>query len=189
MADEDRVNWDRRWSEERDLPRSVPSWVAELAEELPTKGRGLDVAAGAGRMAVFMARRGLDVDAVDISPVGLALAREAARDEGLRLKTVVRDLETEGPPEGRYELIACFHYRQPGLFPRLRDALAPGGMLIAEVETIKSVEPLKGIASEARRALAEPNELLRAAGDLDVVYYREGVLGTRGLARLLARKR
>lgn len=184
MADEDRVQWDRKWSEERDLPRSVPTWVAELGAELPTKGRGLDVAAGAGRMAVFMARRGLDVEAVDISPVGLALAREAARDEGLKLKTVVRDLTTEGLPEGSYDLIACFHYQQAGLFPTLRDALAPGGMLIAEVETVRSAN-----AEQPRRALAETNELLRAAGDLEVVYYREGLLGNRGLARLLARKR
>jgi 2-polyprenyl-3-methyl-5-hydroxy-6-metoxy-1,4-benzoquinol methylase len=176
MTYDARSDWDKRWSEERDLPRSVPSWVAELADELPTNGRGLDVAAGAGRLAVYMARRGLDVEAVDISPVGLALAREAARDEGLKLKTVVRDLTQQGLPEGRYDLIACFHYRQSGLFDRLTEALNPGGLVLAEVEISSASE------------LSQPNEMLRACRDLRVLYYREGKVGSRGLARILARK-
>lgn len=188
MSSDERAKWDQRWSEERDLPRSVPSWVAELADELPRAGRGLDVAAGAGRMAVFMARRGLDVDAVDISPVGLALAREAARDEGLKLRTVVRDLVSEGLPDGRFDLIACFHYRQPGLFPALVDALTVGGVLLAEVETVRTLERTPKIDT-SRRPLAEPNELLRAASGLEIAFYREAFFGDRALARLCARKR
>jgi SAM-dependent methyltransferase len=187
MSSDERAKWDQRWSEERDLPRSVPGWMAELEGELPRADRGLDVAAGAGRMAVFMARRGLDVEAVDISPVGLALAREAARDEGLKLKTLVRDLEAEGLPEGTFGLIACFHYRQPGLFPALRAALGPGGLLLAEVETVRTLERTPKIDT-TRRPLAEPNELLRAAEGLEVVFYREGFFGDRALARLCARR-
>ncbi len=176
MTYDARSDWDRRWAEERDLPRTVPGWVAELSDELPTHGRGLDVAAGAGRLAVYMARRGLDVDAVDISPVGLALAREAARDEGLKLKTVVRDLVQQGLPDGSYDLIACFHYRQSGLFDRLPAALSPGGLVLAEVE----------MGAGPERSL--PNELLRACKDLRVAYYREGKVGNRTLARILAQK-
>lgn len=100
MSDDAQKLWDRKWSEQRDLPRTAPSWVAELESEIPRNGRGVDVAAGAGRMSVFLARRGLDMTAVDISPVGLALCREAARDEGLKVKTAVRDLQKEGLPEG-----------------------------------------------------------------------------------------
>jgi SAM-dependent methyltransferase len=188
MSSDERARWDQRWAEERDLPRSVPSWVAELADELPRSGRGLDVAAGAGRLAVFMARRGLDVEAVDISPVGLALAREAARDEGLKLKTVVRDLVTEGLPEGSFDVVACFHYRQADLFPSLREALRPGGVLLAEVETVRTLDRTPKVDT-ARRPLAEPNELLRAAEGLEVVFYREAFFGDRALARLCARKR
>lgn len=187
MSADDRAKWDQRWSEERDLPRSVPSWVAELADELPRTGRGLDVAAGAGRMAVFMARRGLEVDAVDISPVGLALAREAARDEGLKLKTVVRDLVSDGLPDGQYDLIACFHYRQAGLFPKLVQALSPGGVLLAEVETLRTLERTPKI-DQSRRPLAEPNELLRAAEGLEITFYREAFFGDRALARLAAKR-
>jgi 2-polyprenyl-3-methyl-5-hydroxy-6-metoxy-1,4-benzoquinol methylase len=185
MAEEDRIKWDKRWAAEKDLPRSMPVWVAELDVELPRAGRGLDVAAGAGRLAVGMARRGLEMTAVDISPVGLALAREAARDEGLKLQTMVRDLEHDGLPPGSYELICCFHYRQPGLFPAICEALAPGGAVLAEVATVRSLEKQPQRTS---RWLAEPNELLRCCEGLEIVYYREGWFGDRALARVLARK-
>ncbi len=185
MAEQDRIEWDRKWSEQRDLPRSVPAWVAELDGELPRAGRGLDVAAGAGRLAVAMARRGLDVTAVDISPVGLALAREAARDEGLKLSTVVRDLEKDGLPPGAYELVCCFHYRQPGLFAAITAALAPGGCLLAEVATLRSLERQP---ARTARWLAEPNELLRCCAGLEIVSYREGWVGDRAIARVLARR-
>lgn len=187
MSDEDRIKWDRKWSEQRDQPRSSPSWVAELDVEMPRAGRGLDVAAGAGRMALYLARRGLDVTAVDISPVGLTLAREAARDEGVKITTSVRDLEREGLPDGTWDAVACFHYRQPDLFPAIARALAPRGVLIAEVATIASLERQPGKPSA--RWLAERNELLRCCEGLDVVYYREGWIGDRALARVVARKR
>lgn len=185
MADEDRVKWDQRWAAERDLPRSVPGWVAELDGELPRAGRALDVAAGAGRLAVAMARRGLEVTAVDISPVGLALGREAARDEGLKLATVVRDLEREGLPPGSFDLVCCFHYRQPGLFPAIAASLAPHGVLLAEVATVRSLEKQP---SRTVRWLAEPNELLRCCEGLEIFYYRELWLGDKHVARVAARK-
>jgi tellurite methyltransferase len=185
MAEEDRLHWDKRWAEERDRARSLPAWVAELDDEIPRTGRALDLAAGAGRVAVAMARRGLDVTAVDISPVGLALAREAARDEGLKLKTETADLERDGVPQGPWDLIACFHYRQPGLFSGIKNELASGGLVLAEVATIRTKErnPLRSV-----RWLAEQNELLRAAEGLELVYYREGFFGDRALARLAARR-
>jgi SAM-dependent methyltransferase len=187
MADEDRVKWDRKWAERRDQPRSAPSWVGELDAEIPRGGRGLDVAAGSGRMALYLARRGLDTTAVDISPVGLTLAREAARDEGVVIKTSVRDLEREGLPEGSYEAIACFHYRQPDLFASFGRALATGGVLIAEVATVGMLE--KNPQKPTARWLAERNELLRCCEGLEIVYYREGWFGDRALARVLARRR
>ncbi|MDQ3031320.1 MAG: methyltransferase domain-containing protein [Myxococcota bacterium] len=187
MADEDRVKWDRKWSEQRDVPRSSPSWVAELDVDVPREGRGLDVAAGSGRMALYLARRGLDVTAVDISPVGLTLAREAARDEGVKITTAVRDLERQGLPEGVWDAVACFHYRQPDLFSSFARVLAPGGVLIAEVATVTRLE--RQPEKPSARWLAERNELLRCCEGLDILYYREGWIGERALARVLARKR
>ncbi|NOY93150.1 MAG: class I SAM-dependent methyltransferase [Deltaproteobacteria bacterium] len=185
MSDDDaRETWDARYAAGRFDPTGPPGWLEELGEELPSEGVALDLAAGAGRVSIWLARRGLSVEAVDISPVGLALAREAASDEGVNIKTRVADLSSEQLPEGPYRLIACFHYRQPGLLHRLVDTLTPGGVLLGEVATVKNLERHP---RPSRRWLVEPNELLREARDLDVVYYREAWLGGRHLARIVAR--
>lgn len=186
MSEADRQKWDQRFAEGKDVRRDPPAWLRELDDELPKTGRALDVAAGAGRVAVWLARRGLDVTAVDISPVGLALLRETAADEGMRVRTVVADLERDPLPEGSYDLAACFHYRQRDLLPRIVERLAPGGMVVIELATVRNLEknPMP-----SRRWLAEPNEVLRdAMTSLEIVYYREGWFGTRHLARAVARR-
>lgn len=184
MAEQDREKWDQRYSRGEHVQGQAPSWLRELDGELPNEGSALDVAAGAGRISVWLARRGLAVTAVDVSPVGLALARETARDEGVRIDTVVRDLEREALPEGPFQIVACFHYRQRDLFPSIRSRLAPGGFVIAELATIRNLERN---AKPSRRWLAEPNELLRGLEGLELVYYREGWLGGMHRARLVAR--
>lgn len=185
MADEDREKWDERYARGEHVQGQAPGWLRELDAELPNEGAALDVAAGAGRIAVWLARRGLAVTAVDISPVGLALARETARDEGVRIETVVSDLEREELPKGPFQIAACFHYRQRDLFPEIRGRLAEGGFVIAELPTLRNLERN---AKPSRRWLSEPNELLRDLGGLEVVYYREGWLGGMHRARLVARK-
>lgn len=184
MAEADREKWDARYRSGQH-PGGEPSWLREFDEELPTTGQALDVAAGSGRMSVFMARRGLEVTAVDISPVGLALAREAAADEGLAIRTQALDLERQPLPAGPFGLVACFHYRQRALFPVILSQLAPGGTVVAELPTLRNLERKM---RPSKRWLAEPNELLRDCGSLEVIYYREGWLGERHLARLIARR-
>lgn len=185
MAEEDRKRWDERYARGEHVQGQAPGWLRDLDPELPSEGEALDLAAGAGRVAVWMARRGLSVTAVDISPVGLALAREAARDEGVRIATIVRDLEEEPLPDGPFALIACFHYRQRDLFPAIVERLAPGGVVLAELPTVRNLERHE---RPSRRWLSEPNELLRHFADLTVLYYREGWLGGTHRARLVARR-
>ena len=95
MAESDRVRWDRRYSEVSAIEGSAPAWLEEMGDELPRQGRALDIAAGSGRLALWLASRGLEVVAVDISPVGLDLARQAAQAAGLQIVTVPADLEAE----------------------------------------------------------------------------------------------
>ncbi|MCB9630792.1 MAG: class I SAM-dependent methyltransferase [Sandaracinus sp.] len=184
MAEADRDKWDARYRA-GDYPQGDPSWLKHFDEELPTQGRGLDVASGPGRLSIWMARRGLEVLAIDISPVGLALAREAAADEGVKIATRAMDLEREPLPEGSYAMIACFHYRQRSLFPVLVAHLAPGGVIVAELATTKNAERNE---KPSKKWLCAPNELIRDSRDLEVLYYREAWVGDRHLARLVARR-
>lgn len=181
VADADRDKWNRKYRRGQHAGGDPPAWLDDVSDHLPTEGAALDVAAGDGRVAVWMASRGLDVTAVDISSEGLALARDRAQRAGVTLRTLAIDLEQAPLPEGPFALITCFFYRQPSLFAAMRDRLAPGGLLLVELPTIENERP-------SRRFLVEPDELREAAAGLEVLHYDEAWRDDRHTARLLARK-
>ena len=81
MSGDDRVRWDARHAAAAPAgvaPPGVLAGAAELTACFPVSGRALDVACGRGGVAVWLARRGLAVDAVDVSPVGLAAGARLA---------------------------------------------------------------------------------------------------------------
>jgi SAM-dependent methyltransferase len=104
MAVQDRVRWDERYA--RSGPVTVgalepPGILALHADAFPTTGHALDLACGQGFGAVWLAHRGLDVRAFDISPVAINQARELARRSGVvdRCRFDVFDLD-DGLPVG-----------------------------------------------------------------------------------------
>ncbi len=67
MAESDRIKWDQRFARASEVELAPPNWLEEVDASLPHQGDALDIAAGAGRLAIWLAGRGLDVLAVDIS--------------------------------------------------------------------------------------------------------------------------
>jgi 2-polyprenyl-3-methyl-5-hydroxy-6-metoxy-1,4-benzoquinol methylase len=185
MAESDREHWDARYREASQGTGPEPDWLAAFAAGWPGRGRALDVAAGRGRIALWLARRGLGVLAADVSPVGLEQAREAAWTEGLGLDTRVIDLERESLPGGPFDVITCFHYLQRDLFPALIERLAPGGCLCVEIATTGNLERH---AHPSRRFLLEPGELARLCAPLELVHSAEGWFDDRCVARLVGRR-
>ena len=129
--------------------------------------------------------------AVDVSDVAIAGLSERAAAEGLRLIVERRDLESEGLPEGPFELIVVTDFLDRSLFPRITSALGPGGVLFYETFTRISVSD-KGPSNPDYR-LAD-NELLALFSPLQLRVYREenrlGDLseGSRDIAMLVAQK-
>lgn len=185
MAKSDRLKWDKRYSQDGELGQGPPPWLIEVDREIPSQGRALDIAAGSGRLSLWLATRGLDVLAVDVSSVGLELARQAAEAGGLPIETLVLDLDAEPLPDGPFDLIACFHYRQLNLFPVIRERLRPGGVFIAELATVPNLERH---VHPSFQYLAEPGELKRDCQPLEIVYYQEGWFEDHSMARVVARK-
>jgi len=183
VAEADRARWDATHSGGGPADDSPPSWLDAFDSVLPRAGRALDVAAGAGRVARFWAARGLESLAVDVSPVGLRRARDAAARAGLRLETRELDLERDPLPEGPFAAISCFHYLQRDLFPRLRERLAPGGVLVCEIATIRNLERH---AKPGARFLLQPGELLELCRPLELASYTEEWHDGRFLARAVA---
>jgi len=131
----DEAGWDRRYADgARAFPSDPIPLVAELASPLPA-GRALDLAAGAGRNAVWLARRGWRVTAVDFSRVGLERAAGRAAELGLELECVHADLYEYRPPAAVFDLvlIAYMHpqtAKRAAVFAAAAAAVAPGGHLL-----------------------------------------------------------
>ena len=150
----------------------------------------LDVACGAGRNALFLARRGFTVIAVDISWEGLRRLASRARGEGLHIHLVHADLERFLLPDRSIDVIVNTQFLLRSLFPSFRRALKPGGLLIFETHSVDEIEVLGG---DVRRAYTlERGELPGEFAEFEPLLSEEGVFereeGERGLARLVARK-
>ncbi len=170
---EDRARWDARYAAERQALGPSPFLVA-MADFLPPRGRALDVATGSGREAIFLAARGLSVVGIDVSPVGLGLARRRAEERALHLDLIAADLLRFPLPRAAFDVVTCFHYLERSLFPALEASLRPGGVLVFETFT---TDQLAFPEAHPRREafLLRPNELLRAFPGLHVQHYEEKV--------------
>ncbi len=127
MSEADRARWEEKYRAGVHRESDPDPILGQALAFAPPRGRALDVACGRGRHAIALARRGYEVDAVDLSPLGLACARERAGH--LRIRWIEADLDTWTPPESGYAVIVCVHFTEERLVPRLLSALAPGGVL------------------------------------------------------------
>lgn len=87
-------HWDQRYAGNAHFYGTEPNdFLRDNVSALPPGGRILSLGEGEGRNAVFLAARGFDVVAVDASSVGLEKATRLAAQAGVRIETVVADLE------------------------------------------------------------------------------------------------
>ncbi|MFP5021450.1 class I SAM-dependent methyltransferase [Pseudonocardia phyllosphaerae] len=176
MAEQDRERWDTKHAALGAGTPQPPDALRGRLDLLPATGRALDVACGRGSVAVWLAEHGLDVVAVDVSPAGLAAGAELAAGREVRVRWVEADLDAGFPAEeSRYDVVVCQRFRDPALYPALRDALAPGGLLVVTV--------LSEVGDSGGRFRAEPGELARAFAGLEIIEHHEGDGGARLLAR------
>jgi SAM-dependent methyltransferase len=131
--------WDKRYGSADRIwsGRPNPGLVAEVAELAP--GRVLDIGAGEGADAIWLAERGWDVVAVDISSVALERGRRQAAIAGSevsdRITWVHADLLATGLPSGPFDLVSS-HYMQlapdqrAALFGQYFDVVGPGGRVL-----------------------------------------------------------
>ncbi|WP_327370382.1 class I SAM-dependent methyltransferase [Streptomyces sp. NBC_01217] len=132
----DAAGWDERYRGSELVWKAAPNrFVGEELADLKPTGRAVDLAAGEGRNAVWLAERGWEVDAVDFSAVALEKAERLASDRDVRLRTVRADLTLWAPPEATYDLvlIAYLHLPWPDMaqvLPRAATAVREGGTLL-----------------------------------------------------------
>ena len=172
---DDRERWNEKYSGDDgdfDLPEDPIPELARRIETLP-EGRALDVATGTGRNALYLAEHGYDVEAVDISDEALERARRRATERGVDVewrRADLTDYEFELESDA-YDLITVSFFAALELLPDLKEALAPGGVLVYE-HHLRSSDPIE-IGPSNDRYCYRSNDLLRACLDLTILGYEE----------------
>ncbi|MFI5963964.1 class I SAM-dependent methyltransferase [Streptomyces asoensis] len=130
-----RAEWDQRYADRQQLWSGRPNGalVAEAAGLTP--GRVLDVGCGEGADALWLARRGWDVTALEVSGVALERAAGHARDAGLTVRWVHASLTAAALPQASFDLVSAQYpalLRTPDAEAEraLLAAVAPGGLLL-----------------------------------------------------------
>ena len=189
MSDEERTHWTSRWKTGEYNARTQPSPLWEKwAPRLP-KGPALDIACGNGRNAIFLAKLGFQVDAVDIASTALKLARENSKKQRVKVNWIEADLDTYEIPENSYSLISVCFYANRDLIPKIKDGLKPDGFILYEHHYLSHV---KVNGPENRQWRLRPNELIHQFIDFRIRFSEEGLVEDRGqtlaMEQLVAQK-
>jgi cyclopropane fatty-acyl-phospholipid synthase-like methyltransferase len=133
------ARWNDRFSAPGYLFGTEPNaFLKGEAHRLKPGAKALSIADGEGRNGVFLASLGLDVLAVDFSPVALAKSRELAQARGVALKTEQVDLLGWIWPAAAFDVVVAIFVQfasvteRPRLFAGIKQALRPGGILLMQ---------------------------------------------------------
>jgi len=130
--------WNERYAGAELVYGAIPNgFLRGVADRFPKNGRALDIGAGEGRNALFLASFGLDVLAVDQSEVGMQKAQRLAHQRGLALTTQAVDLEDFDAAAGSFDVVSSIFVHLPAalrakVHRRLQTWLKPGGIFVLE---------------------------------------------------------
>lgn len=169
MAEEDAARWDARYAglDDRRVSAQMPIALMHADEsvlaELPVSGAALDVGSGLGAQTLWLAERGMHVEALDVSRTAMTSLMVAATAAGFAERVVgsVHDLDSGIPAGlGLFDVIVCQRFRAPHLYESLLAHLRPGGWLIMTV------------LSET--GASDPGEFHAPPGELTLFFDRPG---------------
>ncbi len=177
------ADWDTRYTrEEHDQLRQPSGSLVELLPKI-SKGRALDIACGDGRNAIFLAKQGFQVTAVDYSDVAIGKAKKIAMESGVEIDFICADLGKYNICESSYDLIISFYYLQKSLIDPMKRGLKEKGLIIFETYTINQRDIGR---PKNRDFLLAPNELIGLFSDMHISYYREGIFFEKDVGKAIA---
>lgn len=184
MAD-DRGRWNAKFIAGEAQLVDPDSFLIEICADL-RPGSALDLAGGAGRHAIWLARHGWRVVLSDVSDEGIALSRqrcaEASVAVDLRRESLAETVAWASASGVHFNLITIFWFLAREAFDSLPALLAPGGMLVYKTYTAENARFANG---KSTHFALHPDELRTAFPALETVLYREAD----GVSELAARTR
>jgi len=132
--------WDERYSAEGYAYGTKPNKFLEENFNCIPKGHVLSLAEGEGRNAVFLAKQGYSVTAVDASLVGLNKARKLAEENGVVVEFVHADLADYDLGENKWDGIVSIFCPLPSslrkeLYKKVMTGLKRNGVFLLEAYT------------------------------------------------------
>ena len=171
--------WDARYGATELVWSVTPNrFVEQQTADLPP-GRALDLAAGEGRNALWLASRGWTVTALDFSAVGLDKGRVRADADGLSLDWVCADA-TSYAPGPVFDLVVLAYLQLPASGRRQAvraafSALAPGGRLVVVAHDSSNLTEGTGGPQDATVLYTADDVLGDLAGELFRVVHADRV--------------
>lgn len=138
--------WNERYSGEDFVYGVEPNdFLFQKYGRIKKDGRVLCLAEGEGRNAVFLAKMGFEVTAVDQAAVGLEKAQKLARENGVEINTVAADLATYDLGQAEWDGIVSVFAHVPAevrkaIHGNFHGALKAEGVLILEAFTLRQLE-------------------------------------------------
>ncbi|WP_406139276.1 class I SAM-dependent methyltransferase [Streptomyces sp. NBC_01089] len=151
----DADDWDERYrAVERVWSVEPNRWVVRETSALEP-GRALDLAAGEGRNAVWLAGRGWRVDAIDFSPVAVRRIMDAVGSDQKSVRATVADATRYIPEEAAYDLVLISYLQLPrqdmaAVLASACRAVRPGGTLLLVGHDAGNLEHGTGGPKDAR---------------------------------------
>lgn len=166
----DRRKWDQRFSNKPNRAPGAPGYLTEACQQL-SPGSVLDLASGDGAAALYLAEKGFEVTATDISKVALNRLQGFAEQRGLMIST--RTLDLDNPQEvltlGRFNNVVVFHFKPSDtLWQLLPQLLVPGGHLMLSTFNVRHHQE-NGFS---RRFCLEPGEWCQVHPALTLCQYQ-----------------
>jgi cyclopropane fatty-acyl-phospholipid synthase-like methyltransferase len=170
--------WDARFSTDDYIFGTAPNtWLTQYRDLLAPGSRVLAVADGEGRNSVWLAQQGLQVDAFDISPVGVNKATRLAQQANVQVNYQVSSVDNFDWKVGEYDAVVAIFIQfadpdtRAALFRRMKSALKPDGLILLQGYTPKQLDYKTGGPPNLDHLYTE--ELLRDAfGDMSLLELR-----------------
>ena len=172
----DAAGWDERYAASELVWSAEPNrFVAEVCGDL-SPGRALDLAAGEGRNAIWLAQRGWTVTAVDFSQVGLDKGKQLADHAGVseRISWVCADATTTGWPD-EHDLVVVAYLQlveeeRRAAHEHAFEALQAGGVLVVVAHDATNLAEGTGGPQDPDVLMTAEDVLADLAGhDVDVL--------------------